>query len=69
MNRLKGKVALVTGATRDVGEATARRLAAEGVSSEADVLASVTRAVDTFGRLQILVKCPGCPHTRRPRAG
>ena len=85
---LDGKVAIVAGATGGIGQATARRLAADGakviaagrsqakldslsandpniiaqtadVTSESDVIAMVARAVDEFGRLDIVFNGAG----------
>src|SRR6266545_4519344 len=70
MERLKGKVAIVTGAGSGIGEATARLMAREGasvvvadidgvaaktdVSNEANIVRMMEMAVETFGGVDIL---------------
>ena len=52
--RVEGLVAIVTGGASGIGEATVRRLAAEGAS-----VVAVTTAVDGFGRLDCMFNNAG----------
>lgn len=61
--RFDGRVALVTGASRGIGRATAVRLAAEGADvavhyhAAADAADAVRREIETLGRRAVAVRC------------
>jgi NADP-dependent 3-hydroxy acid dehydrogenase YdfG len=69
--RLEGKIALATGAANGIGEASARRLAAEGArviltDIEAERLEAVTRSIRASGAEEMEFRLDGRPPTLAP---